>query len=616
MKKYIALLLALLLLMGTAPAAFAVPAPADQSLADQPAENLPAADHPVLPNGHPESRRGEIPQPKIVQPLPEAEIQAASALDVTVEQTGELPGPVTWRVTVNGTGDYTYQFDAVLPTEENGETINYSYGGQDLGPSNEYSFTFPENGEWEIWIDIYDGDVYKGREVQNVSVHVEGMDPLRISISEPQGGFFSGDTVWTIGFSGGDGNYRYHICLNETDSGLIGENAVSVLEGETTENSVAFSYRFLASGNYELEVFLYKGNTFGEYVNQEFAAVDENVPSVSQKVTELVQECRAAGNTTDYEIALWMHDWLTHNANYDYTYSHYSADGVLLGGTGVCDSYSKAFLFLMREAGIPVIRITNYNHAWNAVQIEGEWYALDCTWDDPGEGGNEYHVYCFIPDAAMDVDHKNHNSTVSCTSVAYNYYVQTGAAQPYAANLSARAQSGLQSGDYLYSVTFPERYVLEGYLFNDRSRAGAVLCDWLSMALAGEETYTYAGEPVELLFFAEPGDTAASVQVSFEGKVLELPQELTRIGEEAFSGDADLRAVIIPDQTRAIEAGAFADIDGLWMALIPESVTEIGEGAFDSSNPHLTIVAPSGSAAETYANAHQMKFREAGAAEA
>lgn len=91
MKKYIALLLALLMLMGTAPAAFAVPAPADQSLADQPAENLPAADHPVLPNGHPESRRGEIPQPKIVQPLPEAEIQAASALDVTVEQTGELP---------------------------------------------------------------------------------------------------------------------------------------------------------------------------------------------------------------------------------------------------------------------------------------------------------------------------------------------------------------------------------------------------------------------------------------------------------------------------------------------------------------------------------------------
>ncbi len=28
------------------------------------------------------------------------------------------------------------------------------------------------------------------------------------------------------------------------------------------------------------------------------------------------------------------------------------------------------------------------NHAWNYVQLNGIWYAVDCTWDDPVIVGN------------------------------------------------------------------------------------------------------------------------------------------------------------------------------------------------------------------------------------
>lgn len=28
------------------------------------------------------------------------------------------------------------------------------------------------------------------------------------------------------------------------------------------------------------------------------------------------------------------------------------------------------------------------NHAWNYVQINEKWYAVDCTWDDPVIVGN------------------------------------------------------------------------------------------------------------------------------------------------------------------------------------------------------------------------------------
>ncbi len=571
-------------------------------------------DYPVLPDGHPDDRIAAMrkPEPEIAEPMETYEVQASSALPVEVTQTGELPGALTWTITADGDGNYTYSFDAILPTEVDGETYYYSYGQQAESTVNSFTYSFPQNGEWEIWIDVYDDGVWETREVVPVSVHLEGMDPIGISISGPQGAFFTATTTWTVSFSGGDGNYSYQIYLLETDSDLEGSGTVTYVRGTTTEHSADISYRLLASGNYQISAWVNDGNGQSEYEELAFSAESENYPSVSDKCTQLVSECRAAGKTTDYEIALWMHDWLTSHANYDYTYSHYSADGVLMAGTGVCDSYSKAFLFLMRKAGIPVTRISNNGHAWNAVQIAGDWYTLDCTWDDPGEGGYENHIYCFIPDEVMNVDHLNHNSTVTADSFEYNYYVQTGTAQEWAGSLTDSIQSGLQNGDYKYTVDFPQSYVIEGFFFNDRSSAGAVLGDRVSLALAKEHVYTYENEPVELLLASEVGDTSAEIQVSFEGRVFALPQEVTTIGEASFLGDPAVRAVIIPDSTTAIEANAFAENYGLWKVVIPGTVQSIGVNAFDSDNTHLTIVAPSDSAGARYAAENYIKYREIG----
>ncbi|MBR4940951.1 MAG: hypothetical protein IKZ19_03025, partial [Clostridia bacterium] len=44
-------------------------------------------------------------------------------------------------------------------------------------------------------------------------------------------------------------------------------------------------------------------------------------PAVDAKVKEIAAACRAEGLTDEWEIALWLHDWLIYNANYDYTYT-------------------------------------------------------------------------------------------------------------------------------------------------------------------------------------------------------------------------------------------------------------------------------------------------------
>ncbi len=151
--------------------------------------------------------------------------------------------------------------------------------------------------------------------------------------------------------------------------------------------------------------------------------------TVSAKVEQLVAQCRAAGITGEYNTALWFHDWLIYNANYDYTYSNYSADGVLLKGTGVCQSYALAYQLLLNAVGIQntVIRAPEMDHAWNLVKINGEWCHVDCTWDDPNSGGWENHDYFGMNDDMILWDHTwNRSSYAASTSYMNYYYLRSG----------------------------------------------------------------------------------------------------------------------------------------------------------------------------------------------
>lgn len=90
-----------------------------------------------------------------------------------------------------------------------------------------------------------------------------------------------------------------------------------------------------------------------------------------------------------------IHDYLVDNLTYDQNISGsniYNLYGALVNKTCVCEGYAKAFKYLLDEAGIDCVIVigtgTNLkgeteNHAWNYVAVNGSWYAIDTTWDDP-----------------------------------------------------------------------------------------------------------------------------------------------------------------------------------------------------------------------------------------
>ncbi len=88
-----------------------------------------------------------------------------------------------------------------------------------------------------------------------------------------------------------------------------------------------------------------------------------------------------------------MHDWLIDNLSYESTSSQRATVyGALVQKKGVCEAYARAYKCILDELGVEnVLSIgsaTNSSgiteeHMWNYVKLNGKWYAVDVTWDDP-----------------------------------------------------------------------------------------------------------------------------------------------------------------------------------------------------------------------------------------
>lgn len=91
---------------------------------------------------------------------------------------------------------------------------------------------------------------------------------------------------------------------------------------------------------------------------------------------------------SDYEKIKKTHDYLCNRIKYtlDGGPEKYTAYGALVEGKAVCEGYAIAFQRLMEAMGIPCYIATGVvkgeGHAWNLVQLNGQWYHLDVTWDD------------------------------------------------------------------------------------------------------------------------------------------------------------------------------------------------------------------------------------------
>lgn len=143
---------------------------------------------------------------------------------------------------------------------------------------------------------------------------------------------------------------------------------------------------------------------------------------------------------TDFEKEMQIIQYLVENVTYPYarylahadTKDDHSAYGALVLGEAVCEGYAEAFCWLADACDLESRFIYGWHnnelHDWNMVKLDGNWYQLDITSDDPtmhnylpnGYGwGNLRNQYLNLTDAQMNQDHLwTPVEGISCTSTA------------------------------------------------------------------------------------------------------------------------------------------------------------------------------------------------------
>lgn len=211
----------------------------------------------------------------------------------------------------------------------------------------------------------------------------------------------------------------------------LGEYYQSAIEAYTYDNAEVFylSPRKMylnietttKGGDSTYNVYINSGSE-ANYLTEEFnskQAIDQAISQIEQVKNQILQN--KTGNT--FEDVKMIHDYLVDTINYDSSLSKqniYNIYGALVNRECVCEGYARAFKYLLDELDIPCVMIigtaTNSqgeteNHAWNYVQLNGAWYAVDTTWDDPvvvggGTASEESkYKYFLVGREIMDQDH-------------------------------------------------------------------------------------------------------------------------------------------------------------------------------------------------------------------
>ena len=233
-----------------------------------------------------------------------------------------------------------------------------------------------------------------------------------------------------------------------------------------------FTFDFTASGTYRIHFYFMDNdrddpqNDKGIYYLRTTAEVTVNDaarPSVTQIVNNAVAQCRQETNGSEYDMALWLHDWTLDQLEYDHSLNWCSAESGLTRHQGTCESYQRIYSKLLNAAGIANGRITGNGHTWNAVKIDGKWCQMDLTWDDTS--GNWYgdldqrHLYFGLTDELMAIAHSDHTANYQKADYAYrstdlsnNYFMRNGKADEWAEKYADRVQQHLDAKEESFSI--------------------------------------------------------------------------------------------------------------------------------------------------------------------
>lgn len=233
---------------------------------------------------------------------------------------------------------------------------------------------------------------------------------------------------------------------------ILVKQAEEILISTTDPEGLARIYQALI--NDHPEFFYLTGYTYTRYMRQDeiqyitFSGrylYDRAEVARRQAEIDTAVDAKIEGliGADDYETVRAVYEDLILSTDYSMdSPDNQNICSVFLDRKSVCNGYAKAAQYLLNDLGIPCI-IVNGNasgnaHAWNIVEIDGQYYHMDVTWGDPSYYSKDAQEKAGAPD--IDYSYlcvttaeigKNHSVDVQfafpeCTAMENNYFVREG----------------------------------------------------------------------------------------------------------------------------------------------------------------------------------------------
>ncbi|MDO4536644.1 MAG: transglutaminase domain-containing protein [Coriobacteriales bacterium] len=172
----------------------------------------------------------------------------------------------------------------------------------------------------------------------------------------------------------------------------------------------------------------------------------EEVPVVRAAIDEVVEAFFATlpEGAGEYDIAQAAYEYVINTTDYNTEApNNQNIQSVFLSHESVCAGYSRAYQYLLQRAGIFCAYVdgdiveTSEDHAWNLVQLEGQYAYVDCTWGDPTytgaveqipQEGIIYDYFCLTTDELTRDGHLLADPDIwpHCDAKDLDYYRRSG----------------------------------------------------------------------------------------------------------------------------------------------------------------------------------------------
>lgn len=312
-----------------------------------------------------------------------------------------------------------------------------------------------------------------------------------------------------------------------------------------------------------------------------------------------------------------------------------SAYSVFCTNLTVCAGYTQAFTWLCNASGIDAIGVTSPGHAWNKVKANGEWYNMDCTWDDgTGVGNRRYHYYLrsdYAYDNDAQVDYRaSHQEEWMWVNYLPPCVLDSGSGyspgtlpivskRATAPEIYALWENGIctvtmttetEGAKIYYTLdeTTPSEAYSKSFLYKTPLTFTEVK-KIKAIAVAGE---CLDSEVEQMQIAATSGSCGANISWDLDARgclTLTGTGNMTVFSAKNqvpwFSHRNSIKEVIIERGITDISAYAFSDYANLNKITIPRTVTTIQP---DAISAHTSIVGFPGSTAENYANTYGNTF--------